>query len=120
MHKVASLCDKIFELQMSPSFFFKRACVLIFLNLPFELKLVVILCEFFFESGMERKEHRSGRCHRTEPEGLDLALRDEGVRKAFKDAGCWNFCEKLQGGHVYVTKEFALNFTGLNSKVSML
>ena len=69
---------------------------------------------------MEKKEHRSGRCQRKEPEGLDLALRDEGVRKAFKDAGCWNFCEKLKGGHAQVTKEFALNFIGLNSKVSML
>ena len=44
---------------------------------------------------MEKKGHRSGRCQRTEPEGLDLALGDEGVRKAFKDAGCWRFCEKL-------------------------
>lgn len=69
---------------------------------------------------MERKEHRSGKCLRTEPEGLDLALRDEGVKKAFKDAGCWNFCKKLQGGHVQVTKDFALNFTGLNSKIAML
>ena len=40
--------------------------------------------------------------------------------KAFKDAGCWRFCKKLQGGHAQVTKEFALNFTGLNSKVAML
>lgn len=69
---------------------------------------------------MERKEHRSGKCQRTEPEGLDIALRDEGVKKAFKDAGCWNFCKKLQGGHAQVTKEFALNFTGLNSKIAML
>ena len=69
---------------------------------------------------MERREHRSGKCQRTEPEGLDLALRDEGVQKAFRDAGCWNFCVKLKGGHTQVTKEFALNFTGLSSKVSML
>ena len=40
--------------------------------------------------------------------------------KAFKKAGCWNFCKKLQGGHAQVTKEFALNFTGLNSKVAMI
>ena len=33
---------------------------------------------------MERKEHRSGKCQRTEPEGLDLALRDEGVKKALQ------------------------------------
>jgi len=69
---------------------------------------------------MEKKEHRSSKCQRTEPEGLDLALRDEGVQKAFRDAGCWNFCVKLKGGHKQVTKEFALNFTGLSSKVSML
>ena len=99
---------------------YKRACVLKKLNFSFELKLVVILCAKNFESEMEKKEHRSGRYQRTEPEGLDLALKDEGVRKAFKDAGCWNFCEKLKGGHAQVTKEFALNFTGLNSKVSML
>ena len=69
---------------------------------------------------MERKEHRSGKCQRNEPEGLDITLKDEGVKKAFKDAGCWRFCKKLQGGHAQVTKEFALNFTGLNSKVAML
>ena len=69
---------------------------------------------------MERKEHRSGKCQRNEPEGLDITLRDEGVKKAFKDAGCWRFCKKLQGGHAQVTKEFVLNFTGLNSKVAML
>jgi len=69
---------------------------------------------------MEKRVHRSGRCLRTEPEGLDLTLRDEGVARAFKNAGCWRFCEKLKGGHTEVTKAFALNFTGLNSKVSML
>ena len=42
------------------------------------------------------------------------------MEKAFKKAGCWNFCKKLQGGHAQVTKEFALNFTGLNSKVAMM
>ena len=47
------------------------------------------------QSKMEKKGHRSGRCQRTEPVGLDLALRDEGVRQAFQNAGCWSFCEKL-------------------------
>ena len=77
------------------------------------------MCEDF-ERKMERKEHRSGKPLRTEPEGLDITLRDEGVKKVFKNAGCWNFCKKLQGGHAQVTKEFSLNFTGLNSKVAML
>ena len=78
------------------------------------------MCVKISKGKMERKEHRSGKCQRTEPEGLDIALRDEGVKKAFKDAGCWNFCKKLQGGHAQVTKEFALNFTRLNSKIAML
>ena len=69
---------------------------------------------------MEKKEHRSGKPLRTEPEGLDITLRNEEVKKAFKKPGCWNFCKKLQGGHAQVTKEFALNFTVLNSKVAML
>ena len=69
---------------------------------------------------MEKKEHRSGKCLRTEPEGLDITLRNKEVEKAFKKVKCWNFCKKLQGGHAHVTKEFALNFTGLNSKVAMI
>ena len=69
---------------------------------------------------MEKREHRSGRCLRTEPEGLDLTLKDKGVARAFKQAGCWRFCEKLKGGHTEVTKAFALNFSGLNSKVALL
>ena len=34
--------------------------------------------------------------------------------------GAKDFCKKLQGGNAQVTKEFVLNFTGLNSKVAML
>ena len=34
--------------------------------------------------------------------------------------GYWRFYEKLQGGHVQVTKDFAFNFTGLNSRVGVL
>ena len=92
MHKVVSLYDKLFELQMSPSFFFKgacckRACVLKF-EFAFRVETAgVSLCKSF-QSVMEKKEHWSGRCQRAEPEGLDLTLRDEGVKKAFKDAGC--------------------------------
>ena len=50
------------------------------------------------EESMEKKEHRSGKPLRIEPKDLDITLRDEGVKKAFQNAGCWNFCKKLQGG----------------------
>ena len=72
------------------------------------------------EGLVEKKEHGSGKCLRNEPEGLDITLKNKDAEKAFKKARCWNFCRKLQGGHAQVTKEFALNFTGLNSKVAMM
>ena len=68
----------------------------------------------------ERRNHRSGRCLRTEPEGLEALTKDKSVEEAFKNAGCWRFCEKLQGGHMQVTREFALNFTCSNTKVGVL
>ena len=72
------------------------------------------------EGSAERKDQRLGRCLRNEPEGVDIVLKNKEVEHAFKQVGCWNFCEKLQGGHAQITKEFSLNFTGLNSKVGML
>ena len=72
------------------------------------------------EGSAERKDHRSGRFLRNEPEGLDIILKNNEVEQAFKQVGYWRFCEKLQGGHMQVTREFALNFIGLNSKVGVL
>lgn len=69
---------------------------------------------------IEKKDHRSGRCLRNEPEGLDVLLNKSEVERDFKQVGYWRFCEKLQGGHMQVTKEFAFNFKGLNSKVGVL
>ena len=54
------------------------------------------------------------------PEGLETLTRDKSIEEAFKKVGCWRFCEKLQGGHNQVTKEFAMNFTGSNTKVGFL
>ena len=72
------------------------------------------------EGSTERKDHKSGTCLRNEPEGVDILLKHKEVEQAFKQVGCWNFFEKLQGGHAQTTKEFSLNFIGLNSKVGML
>ena len=72
------------------------------------------------EGYVERKNHRLGMFLRIEPEGLEITLRNREVEHAFKQAGCWKFCKKLQGGHAQVTKEFSLNFTRLNSMVGML
>ena len=72
------------------------------------------------EGSTEKKEHRSSRCLRSEPEGLETILKNREFEHAFKQVGCWNFCEKLWGGHAQITKEFSLNFIGLNSKVGVL
>ena len=34
------------------------------------------------------------------------------VCKLFQDAGCYRFCEKIQGSHQQVPKAFALSFDG--------
>ena len=49
-----------------------------------------------------------------------MLMRSKEVEHAFKQVGCWRFCRKLQGGHVQVTKDFAFNFAGLNSRVGVL
>jgi len=36
------------------------------------------------EGSVEKKEHRSGRCLRNEPEGLDSILKNDEVAQAFK------------------------------------
>lgn len=68
----------------------------------------------------EKKCHKSSHCLRTEPESTEVLIREKEVVKAFKKAGCWKFCKKLQGGNTQVTKEFALHFNGLSIEVRML
>ena len=68
----------------------------------------------------EKKSHRYGHCLRTKPESTEALVKDKSVLEAFKKTGCWKFCEKLQGGHSQVTKEFSLHFTGSNTKIGIL
>ena len=68
----------------------------------------------------EKRNHRSGHYLRMEPESIEALTKDKSVEEAFKKEGCWRFCEKLQGGHNQVTKEFSINFTGSNTKVGFL
>ena len=45
---------------------------------------------------------------------------DPVVMEAFRRVGSLQFCEKLQGCHTQVSKEFAMNFNGKTTKVGML
>ena len=38
----------------------------------------------------------------------------------FKDAGCYRFCEKIQGFHQGVAEEFELNFDGAKDRVGTI
>jgi hypothetical protein len=42
---------------------------------------------------------------------------DPTFRVSFEQAGCMRFCEKIQGYNVQVTKEFSLNFNGVQSRI---
>ena len=68
----------------------------------------------------EKRNHRSGHFLRSEPEITGALAKDKTLLEAFRKARCLKFCEKLQGGHSQVTKEFALHFSGSNTKVEIL
>jgi hypothetical protein len=40
------------------------------------------------------------------------------VCQVFRDAGCYNFCKKLQSSHQQVAEAFALNFDGRKEVIS--
>ena len=68
----------------------------------------------------EKKNHNWGHCLRFEPESMKVLAEDKIVMDAFRKTSCLKFCEKLQGGHIQVSKEFALHFSGTSTKVGML
>ena len=68
----------------------------------------------------EKKNHRGGHCLRSKPESTNFFAEDQTVMDGFSKSGCLKFCKKLQGRHTQVSKEFALHFSGTNTKVGML
>ena len=68
----------------------------------------------------DKKIHRGGQCLRHEPEDMKAITEDPTVMEAFRRAGFLRFCEKLQGYHTHVSKEFSMNFNGTTTKVGML
>ena len=45
-------------------------------------------CRDFIDMSKERKNHKSGRCLRAEPEGLDVLTRNREIEEAFKQVDC--------------------------------
>ena len=51
---------------------------------------------------------------------MNLINEDLTTVEVFRRTGCLQFCDKLQGCHTQVSKEFALNFSGTTAKVGIL
>ena len=55
-------------------------------------------------------------------EPLSTTMLDENpmFKDSFRQVGCLRFCQKLEGFHVQVARDFALNYDGIKSKVGPL
>jgi hypothetical protein len=69
-------------------------------------------------SQSKRKNARSGKVVRFEPQDLKLINADLTIRVSFEQDGCICFCEKIQGYNVQLTKQFSLNFTGVSATIA--
>lgn len=52
-------------------------------------------------------------------EPLSTSLLDENplFKDSFQHVGCLRFCQKLEGFHVQVSRDFSLNYDGVKTKV---
>jgi hypothetical protein len=65
-----------------------------------------------------KKYNKGGSVLRCEPHTLELVNSNPTFRVSFEQARCIRFCEKIQGYNAHVTKEFALNFNGIQTRVA--
>jgi hypothetical protein len=54
---------------------------------------------------------------RYEPQNLSLVNSNPAFRVSFEQARCMRFCEKIQGYNMQLTKEFSLNFNGVQTTI---
>jgi hypothetical protein len=54
---------------------------------------------------------------RYEPQSLTLVNSDPAFKVSFEQVGCMRFCEKIQGYNMQLTKEFSLNFNGVQTTI---
>jgi hypothetical protein len=66
----------------------------------------------------ERKKYkRGGIVLRNEPQSPSLVNLDPAFRFSFEQAGCMRFYEKIQGYNMQLTKDFSLNFNGVQTTI---
>jgi len=54
---------------------------------------------------------------RIEPDNTSLIEKDPSHVETFKHVGCWRFCQKLEGYHLEVSRDFVKNFNEGKTKV---
>ena len=69
---------------------------------------------------MKKKVKKRGSCVRYEPMNLKLLNEDHSFMDAFRNFGCLQFCQKIQGFHAQISKDFVVNFTCTTSKERVL
>jgi hypothetical protein len=68
-----------------------------------------------------KKKYNKGGCVIIfEPHNLQLVNYDPTIRVSFEKPGCMIFCEKIQGYNVQQTKDFTLNFNGIQKNITDL
>jgi hypothetical protein len=68
-------------------------------------------------SQSKRKNSRSNKVVRFEPQDLELINANPIIRVSFEQARCIHLCEKIQGYNAQITKQFVLNFTGVSATI---
>ena len=64
-----------------------------------------------------RKTNKHGHFHMYELMDTNLLNEDPTAMEVFRRTGCLQFCQRLQGIRLQVSKDFATNFIGTTSKV---
>jgi hypothetical protein len=68
----------------------------------------------------QKKTYKGGEIVRFEPHDMQLLNSNPIFRESFQRVGCLTFCEKLQGGHMEVAKQFSMKFDGVKTRVGPL
>jgi hypothetical protein len=65
----------------------------------------------------KKKYNKGGILFICEPQSLKLMNSNLAFRISFEQVGCMRFCEKIQEYNVQVTKEFAINFNSVQTRI---
>ena len=71
-------------------------------------------------STLEDKMHKGGAILHFKPHDIITINVNPTIIMDFEQVGCIIFCEKIQGYHLQLTKEFASGFDGVQAKVGSL